>query len=168
MVKNNKKKVILICIVIIVILIIVGKAIYKNNKKDKEYGSEDNNIEQNIQTEIQNNNTNNEEFVEVQKDGTRVNTSNKLKENKEIDGLNITNINLQTKGNETVLVANVENRTNEKKGDYEINIIAKDKNGKEIKKIGGYINLTKPGEITILRVKTSFDFANTYDIEITK
>ena len=62
----------------------------------------------------------------------------------------------------------MENPTNETKGDYGIEIVAKDKDGQELKTINGYMNSIEPQGSSTLRIKTSFDFANTYDIEIKK
>ncbi len=121
----------------------------------------------NRQTSQKNENTK-EEFVKVEKDGTKVNISNKLKENKKIDELIITDISIKTKNNETILQANVKNLTNEIKGNYAIKLVIKDKAQNTIKEISGYINTIKPQEQTTLDIKTSYDFANAYDFEIMK
>ena len=148
--------VLLIAVLVIAIVLIVGLAIGRNIKKEKT--GENNNVGQ----------AQNEEYVEVLEDGTKVNTSNKLKENKKFGNLEISNISIEEKENETILEADVTNIGSNNEGDYAIYLSVKDDEGKEIKKIAGYINHIGPNEKTKLRIKTSYDFANAYDFEIEK
>lgn len=148
--------VLLIAVLVIAIVLIVGLAIGRNIKKEKK--EENNNVGQ----------VQNEEYVEVLEDGTKVNTSNKLKENKKFGNLEISNISIEEKENETILEADVTNIGSNNEGDYAIYLLIKDNEGKEIKKIAGYINHIGPNEKTRLRIKTSYDFANAYDFEIEK
>ena len=148
--------VLLIAVLVIAIVLIVGLAIGRNIKKEKK--EENNNVGQ----------VKNEEYVEVLEDGTKVNTSNKLKENKKFGNLEISNISIEEKENETILEADVTNIGSNNEGDYAIYLLIKDDEGKEIKKIAGYINHIGPNEKTKLRIKTSYDFANAYDFEIEK
>ena len=148
--------VLLIAVLVIAIVLIVGLAIGRNIKKEKK--EENNNVGQ----------VQNEEYVEVLEDGTKVNTSNKLKENKKFGNLEISNISIEEKENETILEADVTNIGSNNEGDYAIYLLIKDDEGKEIKKIAGYINHIGPNEKTRLRIKTSYDFANAYDFEIEK
>ena len=156
--KKNEIKEIAIVFVILLIITAIIIVVRINSREEEKSNNNENTLEE-VQTE---------EFVIQEEDGIRVNTSEKIKEEKEIDGLKITEINIEEKDNETIFTANVTNTTNETKGDYAVNIIAKDKNGNEIKTIGGYINAVEAGGKTVLRIKTSYDFANTYDIDITK
>lgn len=148
--------VLLIAVLLIAIFLIVGLAVVKNLKKAEEKG---NNISEQLQ---------NEEYVEVLEDGTRVNTSDKLRENKEFNGLQISNITIEEKENETILEADITNTTTTSQGDYGIYLKIKDDSGNEIKKIAGYVNHMGPNEKTKLKIKTSYDFANAYDFEIEK
>ena len=148
--------VLLIAVLVIAIVLIVGLAIGRNIKKEKK--EENNNVGQ----------VQNEEYVEVLEDGTKVNTSNKLKENKKFGNLEISNISIEEKENETILEADVTNIGSNNEGDYAVYLLIKDDEGKEIKKIAGYINHIGPNEKTKLRIKTSYDFANAYDFEIEK
>ena len=153
--KKNEFKVILVVFLIMVLLLVL--VILIKNGKNKT-----------LKSESSNNQNENQEFVEIQQDGTKVNTSNKLKQDKTIDGLTITDISIKTKNNETILKATVKNPTNTVKGNYEVIIKIKDKDGNVIKQISGYINTTKAKEQSILSIKTSSDFANAYDFEIVK
>ena len=164
--KKNELKVVAV-IALILILLLIWAIVWKNTNGERE--QEPIQIAQtNINEQKQEQTQIIEEFVQIQEDGTKVNTSNKLKEVKEIDGLRVRNISLETKANETILTARVENPSNETKGDYGIEIIAKDKDGNELKTINGYMNSIEAQGTSTLKIKTSFDFANTYDIELKK
>lgn len=157
MTRDEKRWIILlIAVILIAIVLIVGIKLGNKNRQ------ENNKNEEVIETEKT------EEYVEEREDGTRVNTSNKLKEDKNFDGLKISNIIIEEKENETIVEADVTNTTTKDQGDYGIYLIIKDDKGNEIKKIAGYINYMKPNEKTKLRIKTSYDFANAYDFEIEK
>lgn len=162
--KKNEFKVIL-TIFLIMVLILVLVIVTKNRKNKNEQ-----NDTQNIKTEQNVENTQNkkEEYVEVKKDGTKVNTSNKLKQEKTVDGLTVSNITITEKDNETTLRATVKNSSNTVKGDYTVKLKIKDNQGNIIKEITGYINTVKANEQTTLSIKTSYDFANAYDFEIVK
>ena len=158
MTRDEKRWIILLVAVLsIAIVLIIGLV----KSKDAKKGS----IKENITNVEQ---VQNEEYVKILEDGTKVNTSNKLKENKEFNGLKISNISIEEKENETVVEADIINETNKSQGDYGIYLVIKDDEGKEIKKIAGYINYIGPKENTKLRIKTSYDFANAYDFEIEK
>ena len=154
MTKDEKRWIILlVAVILIAIALIIGLTKSKDVKKEEENSI---NIEKK------------EEYVEIKEDGTKVNTSNKLKENKEFNGLQISNISIEEKENETVVRADITNTTNAAQGDYGIYLVIKDNQGNEIKKIAGYLNYLEPQEKTRLNIKTSYDFANAYDFEIEK
>lgn len=111
-------------------------------------------------------NTVKEEFVEILEDGTKVNTSNKLKETKTYEGLEISNIKLTEKDNVTLLLGTVTNKTNTKQGGKTINIKMIDKKGNEIITIVAFVGEIKEGESTKLNVSTTFNFVNAYDLSI--
>lgn len=158
MTRDEKRWIILlVAVLVIAIALIIGLAKSKNVKKG-EQKENTTNVEQ----------VQNQEYVEVLEDGTKVNTSDKLKEDKEFNGLKISNISIEENGNETVLKANVTNISSKSQGDYGIYLVIKDNEGNEIKKIAGYINYIEPNEETKLKIKTSYDFANAYDFEVEK
>ncbi len=153
---ENKKRNIIIGIVILIIIVILI-AVF-GNKKNKNKQNE------NEQTD----NQVTEEFVNVLDDGTRLNTSNKLKETKTIDGMEISNFQLTAKDNVTILLGTITNKSDAVKGDYPVNIKILDKQGNEIITVGGYIGELQPGATTQLNCSATFDYANAYDFEITK
>lgn len=109
-----------------------------------------------------------EEFVEVKEDGTRVNTSSKLAETKKFDGLEIGNITLTEKNNESYIRATVKNTTSQVKGDESITLTILDKTGKTLTEVTGYLDTIQPGNTAILSIKASADFANAYDFTVSK
>lgn len=111
---------------------------------------------------------NEEEFIEVISDGTKVNKSNKLAETKTIDGLEVSNIRLTEKNNMSRILATVKNTTNETKGEYAVKIILLNKVGETIKEIEAYIDKVAPGETVTLNTAATVDFANAYDFKIVK
>ncbi len=110
-----------------------------------------------------------ENYSQELEDGTKVNTSSKLSETKQIeDGLEITDISLTESNNLTSLLGKITNKTNEKKGDYLITITFVNKNGEKLTENEVYVKSLDPGETTTLSSKTSFDYTDAYDIIIEK
>lgn len=153
---ENKKRNIIIGIVILIIIVILIAVFGNKNNKNKQNENE------------QTDNQVTEEFVNVLDDGTRLNTSNKLKETKTIDGMEISNFQLTAKDNVTILLGTITNKSDAVKGDYPVNIKILDKQGNEIITVGGYIGELQPGATTQLNCSATFDYANAYDFEITK
>lgn len=148
--KNNEKKFILILIVVSIIIIAII-AIITNNKNGESTNLNDE-----------------ERYVDVLQDGTKLNKSSKLQETKKIDGMEVSDFQLTSKGNVTVLLGTITNKSNEVKGDYPVSIKILDDKGNEIITVGGYIGELQPGETTQLNCSATFDYANAYDFEITK
>ena len=155
------KELMIVLLIIIVLLIVIIVAVNANKNKGNE---------ENTQTPaigvVEENKV--EEFVEVQEDGSKVNTSEELKKTKTIEGLEISNIRLVENNNVSQVVADVTNPTNGTLGDFPVEIIVKDKEGNEITRIGGYIDRVNAGETVQLNASATSDFANAYDFEIVK
>lgn len=148
--KNNEKKFILTLIVISIIIIAIVAIVINNKKEEKT-------------------NANNEEkYVDVLQDGTKLNKSSKLQETKTIDGMEVSDFQLTSNGNVTVLLGTITNKSNEVKGDYPVSIKILDEKENEIITVGGYIGELQPGKSTQLNCSATFDYANAYDFEITK
>lgn len=156
---KKEKQVIGVLIGIAVVAIIVVLIVSGKNKEDENIVNNET---------VENNTVEEEKYVEVLENGTKLNTSEKLKETKEIDGMEISNMQLTEEGNITKLLGTITNNSNTTKGNYEINIKLIDENGKELTTLVGYIGELEPGESTQLSTSTTFDYANTYDVEITK
>lgn len=156
--RKSEKRLILI-LVIITIIVISIYFIMKNNNKTEELGGNNNNSQ--IQEQ-------GKENFSVLEDGTKLNISEKIKETKKIDGLEFADIEITEKDNVTVILANVKNIAKDIKKDYIVDIKVVDKNGNEITSLSGYIGEIKPNETISFKTSATFDFANAYDIFITK
>lgn len=146
--KWEKYWILSLIILVILVLIIVGVI---NNKKEEE---------QAIVNEPK------EKYVQVQEDGSKVNTSNKLKETKKLGNLSISNISLKSQGNESFVTASVKNNGSSVDGDKFITITVLDDKQNVITKVDAYLSTIEPGEETVLRSTTSADFANAYDFKV--
>lgn len=107
-----------------------------------------------------------EEFVQVLDDGTKLNTSTRLRKTKIVDGLKFENIQLTTKQGQSVLLADVENNTGKDIDVMLLDIILLDKNGNELTTIGGIIGELKDGEKQLLDSSVASDYANAYDFKV--
>ena len=153
--KKNEKIIVLILLVVLVIAIIV----FTVNKNKKE---ENNN--ENVNTETENNVT--EEFVQVLEDGTKLNTSTKLNETKQVGIYKFENIQVTEKDGQSLILADVTNTSKNETDAKIVDIKLLDKDGKEIVTIGGIISPLKSGETKQFNSSMSLDYANIYDFEI--
>lgn len=151
--KIERKKIILILILILIISAIIAVAVFTIKLKTKK---------------INKTNTEKEEFVQVLGDGTKSNISNKLKEEKDLDGLKIRNIQLTEQNGQSVLLANVTNTTSKDVNVFLIDIIFYDKEGKEIATVPGIISSVKAGETIQLNAGITENCANAYNFKIIK
>ena len=151
----DNKVAILIIGIVLVVVIIGGNLIAKNMKKNVGQTNE-------TQTQIEN------EFSQTFEDGTKLNTSKKLKEVKKLDNLEIADIQITNKDGKTVLLANVTNKGTTKTEVTLLDIVLYDKSGKEIATIPGVISPLEPGKSTQLNTTTQEDYTNIYDFKIVK
>lgn len=158
---SNEKRMIGILILITIVVIIIGIVMSINKGKEESK-------ENNVAVGREENTPVAEEFVSLAEDGTKVNTSNKLKETKTFDGLEIGKLQLTMKNNVSVILGEIKNTTDTVKGEYPVNLIILDKEGNEIITIGAYIQKLQPGQTAELNTSATFDFANAYDFRITK
>ena len=152
--KDSEKKMIII-LIIVAVLIIGGILLLTRNRRSEEPAG--------------GNETNEpvEEFVQVLDDGTKLNTSEELHKTKMLDGLEISDLQLTERGNETVLLGTVRNTTSTVQTSV-FNITLIDKTGSEITTLQAYIEGLQPGASTELNVSTTLDYANAYDFRVSK
>ena len=144
--KKEEKRMILI-IIIAVVLIIGGIVILKNAGKENKEEEE-------------------EKYVEVLEDGTKLNVSDKLKEAKKIEGLEISNIQLTHKEGVSRVIGTVTNTTSESKGITPIILTLYDDKGNILESIEGLISPVEAGESVQLNIGISTDYANAYDFKV--
>ena len=151
--KTEEKR--MICILLIILVVtIVGLTMWRNSKNKEQ---------QNGEEQVQE-----EKYVQILEDGTKLNISEKLKETKTIEGIEITNIQLTEQGGQTMLLAQATNKKTVDSPVMGINIIVVDKTGKEIGKIPGVVSPLKAGETKQLNINTQDDYANAYDFKVEK
>ena len=150
--KKNEKRMILI-IVFVGVLIISGLLLVKKSNK-KENKEVINKVE--------------EQYVQVLDDGTKLNNSNKLSEIKEIEGLEVSGIQLTHQNGVSKVIATVRNKTNQDKGLTRITLTLLDDKNNILEKVNGLISPVKAGESVQLNIGVSADYANAYDFKIEK
>lgn len=146
----KKKEKILIILLLGIVLIMAILAIVKNQKESQK------NIVEEINEE--------EEFTRILEDGTKLNVSTKLNETKMVDKLKIYNIQLTSKNDQTVFLADVE--SSEDKEITLVDIVLLNKNGNELTTITGVIGKTKAGGVQQLNCVVTSDYANAYDFKV--
>ena len=162
--KRNEKIVILVLVIIVIALIIVQ--IVRNNSNNSE--------ETTVTTSSSNSETESSDdeeddgYVTTLSDGTKLNTSEKLNEDKEIDGIEITEIQLTESNNQTQLLATLTNTSEEVQGGYVVTINLLDEDGETIAQLSAYIPELEAGESTQLNASSGLDYSNAYNFTITK
>lgn len=156
--KTKEKKIIMILVSIVLILGITYLITKGNNTK---------NVNNNIE-EIKEESQNIEEFVKIQEDGTKVNISSKLQEEKELEGLKIGDIRITEKEGQFLLLAKVRNTTNSDIEPFYINIELLNEKGDKIATVTGAISAIKAGNKAILSAAVTEDYANAYDFKVTR
>ena len=147
--KNYKPVIAIIVIIVIIVIVLIGIKIQKEEQNGRQVG-------------------NLGEFVEMLADGTKQNKSEKLKETKKLEGLEIKNINIRTNKTGTNIIADVTNTTKERVEGFEIEVIVYDKDRNILTRLNGYMNSIEAGKTSEWRISTSSDCSNAYDIAITR
>lgn len=159
--KNLFLKIVLIAIIVGIIVFIIMNIVKSKNSKEgvgQNYQSESQQVEENAVKE---------EFVQLTDDGMKVNVGSKITDDKEVNGLKFTNVQLTEKDNQSTLLADVENATGKELKDYtNLDITFLTKDGQEIVTIKGILTPLKSGEKTQLNAGLTQDVANAYDIRI--
>ena len=154
--KNIKSKgAFIVCIVAIVLIIIM--LLVKGGNKEPEQNNINNNTTQNKLTE---------EFVKVNENGAKENTSTQLKKTKKVAGLELTNIRLVENGGITQLLADAKNTTNSTIEEMDIIVTAIDKNGNSLAEFEASVYGVAAGATTTLNAGITADIANAYDFTV--
>ena len=153
--KKKEKKMILI--LIIVLILIIGVIWFLTRPKDETNSNKETN-----------NSAAQGEYTKVEEDGTIVNTSEKLKENKEMQGFELTNIEFKEKNGETILSARVTNKTGETQQTFMGNIILLDKKNNEIGRIPVRISTMEAGEVRDIEATITESYANAFNFKLEK
>ena len=155
--KKKEKKRLLILIIVAVIIIaalLIIRAVVNN--KDNE-GS---------QNPSSASNDAGSEYTALYSDGSKLNTSSKLKENKNYQNITISNIQLTTVNGLNRLLANVTNNSSTSIDAQDISIVFVDNQGNTIATVPGVIPALNGGETAQLNASTTKDIINAYDFRI--
>lgn len=145
---NNKKKYIVILLILVVIIAVVVFVLL--------WKKPENNLEQE------------KSYSTTLEDATKENNSEKIKETKEVDGLQISNMTITESDNLSKLSADITNNTDKEIPESILDIKLINENGNELKTVSGFIGKIKPGETIPLNISVTFDFVNAYDCIITR
>lgn len=149
-----KKNEIIFVGVLIIIAVAIIFVITRGNKNDGN---------------AKDNQTKTEENYNVLIDGTKLNKSDKIKDDRTYNGLKFSNFQLTEKNGKTTLLADVTNTTSSDiSGFTTVDITFYDKSNKEMGKVVGLIAPLKASATTELNANLTFDCANAYDLKITK
>lgn len=151
--KEKKRLLILIVVAIIIILVLFLVRAALNNKNNQ--GS------QNLS-----NSEAGSEYTALYSDGSKLNISSKLKENKNYQNVTISNIQLTTVNGTNRLLANVTNNTSTSLDAQDISLIFVDDKGNTIATVPGVIPALNAGETAQLNASTTKDIINAYDFRI--
>ncbi len=157
--KKNKKiitTIIVFVIVVVGVILILEKLSNNQENKGNQYENE------------QEENELVEKYVEELDDGRKINISNKLKETKKLEGLEISNIQLTYENNQSIILANIENKSKEDVEMMLIEVILYDDEENEIDRLNGLISNLKKGKTTQLNIGTQNDCVNAYDFSVKK
>ena len=157
---------------IIIIIIIVGLIVYfKTKNKQGVSGDTTQSItEQKGPVDLSKTVVVEEKHSEKLADGGRINTSTKLKEEKEFNGLKFTNISLLKQNGNTMLLADVENNSGKDlSSGQKLILVFKDSTGKEVGQIESLLPAIKNGAKGTLNsnaLTASDNIVNAYDFEV--
>ncbi len=159
--KNNEKKGLLI-LVGVAILIVLVIWLFTRPKNNDNKGTTQN-------PASSESSASQGEFTKVEEDGTIVNTSEKLNEDRTEDiGFSVTNISFEESNGRTVLKARVTNATEKAQDSFFGNIVLFDKAGNEIGRIPVSIPKTQQGETIEVKASITESYANAYDFKLEK
>ena len=143
----------------VMIVLIIALLIFKGTLNKEENVNTTNDVVTNLVVS---------EFVTVEEDGTKVNTSEKFATTKTIEGLEISNIKLTEKGNNTQILADVKNTTNKKVEGFFVTISFLDKNGEMMVGLTCFIPTVEANGTATLNTNSQGNFANAYDYTVTR
>lgn len=160
--KSNEKRGILILILVVIIIIGIMFAVTRGSKDTNPNINNEENIE------LSQVDPSRGEFTKTESDGTVVNTSDKLKEDKVESGFEISKINYTEKDGHTVLEADVTNMTGSSQSAFMADIVLLDKEGKEQGRIPVAIPDTQTGETICVQAGINDQYANAYNFKLEK
>ncbi len=157
--KKNEKMLIAV-LVIITLIVIIFAATRKDSKENPENPGTVT-IDKTNEVIVE------EKYVTTSEDGTKVNTSEALKANKVVNGVEFSNIGLTQKNGETILTATVKNTGSSASEMFAVDITLIDDAGQDIVTIGGLVAPMEAGATSTFETSMTLDYANSYDFRVT-
>lgn len=145
--KTSEKKMILI--IILVGLLIIGMIALINKNKNKKRTEETGKTESQV----------------VEQGGIKENTSNKLKEEKEVNGLKVNVISVTEESGVAKIRANITNTTGISQKEFPIKLQLKNDKGEVLQEVGAYVGKTKVDETRQISASVNMQVDEIYDIE---
>lgn len=158
--KDNKFIIILVIVLIMVIAIVGLLAWGLNDSKNENMPSQTQIEEDSMLT--------GSKYVTEEIKGLRINNSEKVKETKYLDGLEIKITQLSSIDNRTTFLGTAKNTTNERIEASDIILIIYDDKGNELAKenIGNVIQPVDANQEIELNISITNDYANAYDFKL--
>lgn len=147
----KKSEIKMILIIILVGIAIIGIISLISNNKNKE-NTEEGKTESQV----------------VEQGGVKENTSSKLKEEKEVNGLKVNGISVTEQNGVASIRANITNTTGIEQDEFPIKIQLKNKNGEVLQEVGAYVGKMKADEIRQISASVNMQVDEIYDIEFVK
>jgi len=145
---RRDKKRFMIATIVITIFIIVIAIINTNNNKENYYQVDKT------------------ENTKINDEGKKINTSNKLKESRESNGLYIDKIQLINVLNKTTFTANITNKTTLTSEGKLYDIVFVDKDGKQVESMGIYIRELEPNQTISVESSIEKDVTECYNFNL--
>ena len=173
--ENQRKNVAIIIIVVGIVLISMVSIITISNSNRKRKNETNINLNANTPNVEMAYEENKQEIdikgtenVEVSNDLTTENTSSRVKENKSVAGLNISETTVKYTGSSTKINGKITNNgSSDIDADF-VNANIMDSQNNTFRKIKVYIGKVKAGASKELDIETQADLSNMYDMEFTK
>lgn len=159
---NKKILIVVIAIIVVVVAIVIGtKMLGKKEESNKDRNSTSQTTNNPSQPGQPAGN-----YATTGESGNKINTSGKLQDTKKLNGLEINNVNLETLGKKTVMLADVKNTTKNKMEEKKIKVELLSEDGKIIKTLEGTIDAIEAEQMTQLHIEIEGDFVDVYDYNI--
>ncbi len=162
---KKSEKIMITILIIVGIVIIATLAVMRARGNEEDNNPNISNISPNEdsteQGDVQVN-----EFVSQSSDGVKSNTSDKIYETKEYQGLDVKITELTQVSNVTKIFGTIKNTSNTVHNEGAANLKILDKDGNEIIDLPIMIRELAPGEECQLNTSATFDYVNAYDYVI--
>ena len=163
--KKNEKLLIAVLVIITLVVIIFAATRSKDNSNENALSNAGTTVTggdvENLEEPVV------EKYVSTSEDGTKVNTSEALKANKVVNGVEFSDIQLTQKSGETMLTATVKNTGSSASEMFAVDITLIDDAGQDIVTIGGLVAPMEAGATSTFETSMTLDYANSYDFRVT-